>query len=305
MLEGGLRRLLEVRGRCRHAELVAVSIEHPQHEDVAAAEDVSRNLVSRLAQHRADRHGHVDNGHVAPLAAIRLSIGALLPFQIGHLLGELADDAAVAIDRGGEQGVTGGAQLGALDVLSRGRRERRCRAHDPLEPGVDLVRPVDLPLLRQRRLDEIAAIETGVFAQVLLRDLVTDRAGDAVPGDLLLVRREALFEIPENLAGTAVCHGLRPEHGHVTDRAGVLDRGLQLRMIRDLPAHRRLPIRILCGKGHQGRAPGMADRQRVACGVDHVAVAADALVGGDERGPGLITGGCRRGRHGGRRHQQE
>ena len=106
-----------------------MGVEDPRHEEVAAAEDVARDLLScGRPSTLGDLHLALDLGHVAVLAALLVGVRAVPPLEVGHLLGQLADHLALVVEGVGEQGVAGGAELGALDVRRLRRAEARGRA---------------------------------------------------------------------------------------------------------------------------------------------------------------------------------
>src|SRR6185436_21164439 len=99
-------------------------------EEVAAAKHVTGVALALLAEHRRDPGLLADDRHVAGLAALLLAKRAVLPLQIGHLLGKLSECFTLRTARLGVERVTGGAELGLADVRPFGRHERARRMHD-------------------------------------------------------------------------------------------------------------------------------------------------------------------------------
>ena len=114
--------------------------------------------------------------------------GAVAPFEIRHLLRQLADHFAARTERFREQRMARRAQLRLPDVrrfrLPELRRGVHDRASIPCRPRTGRrsawhQRPGGLSE-RPRRLDDVAAGKARRRSQLLAGDLVTDGAGHAV-----------------------------------------------------------------------------------------------------------------------------
>ena len=122
--------LLRQRG---NGELVAMEIQEREQQEVATKEGVLREVRALEAEDARDGGRRIDDRHVARLAALRVAVRAVLPFEVRHLLGEMRDDFPAAVGLRVER-VARGAQLGLLDVGGLGRHEqlrRRVGVHAP------------------------------------------------------------------------------------------------------------------------------------------------------------------------------
>jgi hypothetical protein len=136
------------------------------------------------------------------------------------------------------------------------------------------------------RVDREVAREAGGLAEVLRRDLMARGAGDAVCSEEIGARRaRADRQVREDLPGPARRPGLELRHGHVTLGAFVLDGFAGQRMVEDLAAHRRLPVRIASRVRHHRSTPRGADRHVFTRGRDEPVVAGHARLRRLEQGP--------------------
>jgi hypothetical protein len=267
----------------RDAELAAILVQDPEDERVPAAERVLRERRPLRAENRRDRHLLARRRHVAALAAARLAIFAVPPLLIRNLLGQLADHLAALVERGRVERVTGRAELRLAHVCRFRLRELRRRAHHRFASGVHRVRAVDRSRPESRAaVDVEAAIEALVLAEIVRFDLMTHRARHTVEREA--VRRRGRDDVREHLATLAARDGVETRHRHVAGRALVLDRRLRARVIRDLPTHSGVPIRVASGVRHHRRAPVVADRHVLAARRVQAAVTSDAAIRRDERG---------------------
>ena len=147
---GAVGRELHLLRQRDDAEFVAVPVQHPQHEEVAAAEDVPGDLGAGVPQDTGHRDVLTDLGHVAvlaavlPLAAVR--VDARLPLEVWGLFGKRGAGPVrphgVRDDR-----MAGGAEPRRGDVLSEGGTESGRRVHDSDTAPVGLERAEDCAAL--------------------------------------------------------------------------------------------------------------------------------------------------------------
>ena len=141
-------------GRRLDAELVAKAVHQPEHERVAADERVAGQAVALVAEHGRRRgSGPSAGGMWQRLAAAPLlEERAVLPLLVVHLLGQRADDPAVA-DRS--------ASVISVWHVAQSSDWRTCgastcskpvdRSHDLLPAGVHGERPEDRRACRRPR----------------------------------------------------------------------------------------------------------------------------------------------------------
>ena len=86
MLGGALGREFQLLRQRDYAEFLPVAVEHPQHEEVAAAEYVPGDLGTGPAQDAGDGDVLADLGHVAVLAGVLpfgpVGVDARLPLEV-------------------------------------------------------------------------------------------------------------------------------------------------------------------------------------------------------------------------------
>ena len=179
---GRVRGGLELRRQRRDAQLDAVAVEHPDHERVAAHEQVLRQAVPFVAEHRGGAHRPLRRRHVARLAAALLGRErAVLPFLVVHLFGQRTDHGAVGTVGVGDERVARRAQLRLTDVRCLDLLIPGHRSHDGLAAGVDGVRAVDEARAPRRdRLHDEVGVEALRRAEPIGRHLMADRARDPV-----------------------------------------------------------------------------------------------------------------------------
>ncbi len=275
-LGGGLQ-LLGQRSDC---EFLAMGVENFRHEDISAAENVPRHRLAGHTEDARDRHLAFDHRHVAALTAADAGKRAVLPLEVGHLLGQLAHHLTVGIESVGEEGVAGGADLRALDVVALCGQKTGGGTHQAGSTGIDFVRPEDLPLaLGGGGVETEACREAGALAEILVLDLMTDGTRYAVNGQNIAV---AEGKVAEDLALASFGIGLEARHRHVAGRALVLDRGRGGRVNQRLAFHGGVPVGVAGRVGHHRAAPADADRD-ILTGRSHEAVVAGhAALRGDE-----------------------
>jgi hypothetical protein len=152
--------------------------------------------------------------------------------------------------------------------------------HQTTPPGVDVERTEHPPLARRRRHAHHEPTGEALWrAEAVWRDLMADRARDAVGGEPVLfglscANRQMLEELAE-LAARSSTNG---RHRHVADRALVFDLARRRWMIYRLASDRGLPIRIARRVRHHRRAPRQPDRHILARRRREPVVAGKAFV---------------------------
>jgi hypothetical protein len=217
-----------------------------------------RNRLAGHAEDARDRHLSLDDRHVAALAAADSSKGAVLPLEVGHLLGQFADHLPLRIESMGEEGVTGSADFRALKVLALCGKEARRGAHEARPAGVDVEWTVGVSLaLGRGKVEFESSGEARSITEPLGPDLMTNGTGHTVDGEVVAV---AQGEVVENLALPTLGVGLETRHRHVAGRALVLDGGRCGRMDQRLAADGGMPVGVAGRVGHHRTTPADADR---------------------------------------------
>ena len=165
----------------RDGQVVAKTVQQPLHEKIAADERMPGEARAGLAKHRRDRHVLLHHRHVTGLAAPRPLVVAVEPFLIRYLLRQFADHPALLVQCLREERVARGAQFRGANLFAFHRLERRRRLHDRGVALVGLERTIDAAFARRRFLIDLEAPDEAFPpAEILLRDLMTDRAGDPI-----------------------------------------------------------------------------------------------------------------------------
>ena len=248
-------------------------------------ERVAAHILPLLAEDRGNPRLLLDDRHMAMLAALRLFVVAVLPFEERHLLRQPADGLAVRSEGGRVQRVAGRAQLRLTDVQSFGRHKAGGRVHHRRLPALDLVRPERAPLFeRRRRVDHVAAREAFWRAEPIGQNLVTDGARHTIGREQIrlvpaLIERQVL----EDLRGLSRRALRRVRHRHVAHRTLVLDGRGGVGVVEDFAPHGGLPVRVARRVRHHRGAPRCADRNVLAARGRQPVVAGDAVLARDEQ----------------------
>ena len=224
-----------------------------------------RETGAGLAEDRRDRDVLFHHRHVARLAASRLLVVAVQPFLVRHLLRQLADHLALCVERLGEERVARRAQFRRANVLGFHRLKRRRRLHDRGVSLVDLERTKDVTRAGRGFLVDLEPPdETFPLAQILVGDLMTDRAGHAIVRQPIVALAQVRRQVGERFPFAAGQPGFVPHHRHVADGAFVLDERGSGGVIAELAPHTGHPVRIAAGVGHHAGPPVGADRDVLA-----------------------------------------
>ncbi len=300
-LQRPLSRQAQLLRQRRDVQLGTKALQHGQHEEVRTLEAVAREPRARLAEHARRWRGLGGERHVARLAGLLARIGTGPPLQVRNLLGEAPPGlgraaGARARERRRVQRVAGGAELGDLHVRGTLRPKPRRRMHDLRARSRDVVGTAHQTFTpRSRGVDP----EFGVVLEpgTAVLQLMTERARDTVDRERIggaLLRAAA--EVREDLALLSSDVRLEARHRHVAGGALVLNERRSVGMVGDLAPHRRLPVGIASGVGHDRRPPGEAD------GNVFTRWSGDAVVAGEAS---IRCGKQRRRRAGARRCDRE
>lgn len=98
-------------------ELRVESPERPLHQKVRADKLMVQSAFPIDREYARNGRGSIDRGHVAVLAGLLVTVIAVQPFRIGHLLVERANLAPVRIARSGDERMAGGAEPSGYVLL--------------------------------------------------------------------------------------------------------------------------------------------------------------------------------------------
>ena len=177
----------KVRGLRDDGEVITMRAEHALHEEVGTDEGVESDVFARLAQEGCNDDGLADRGHVALLAGALISVVAVQPLEVGHLLGKTADWFAVRAEGSGVKRVATTAECRVMNMSSLHEAVAgRHHVHLGDVIGIRSVWAVEWSRIGSGRGDDEVAAKRCGRAQASRFNLMAHCAGDAIGGGRVL-----------------------------------------------------------------------------------------------------------------------